>query len=334
VRASNIPLPLSPRLASSLATGGLAVALVAIVLAACSNGEARSCRVGADCASGMCAPDGRCVEGPPVSPGPDASAGDGGDDTDANSPLPPDDGGGLAVPGCAPNKDGTITREEVPIQAGLRATFRVAEDVEISTAGTPLANGRRKWDLSIALPNDASQLVETLPLAGKWYAPKYANATYATQLRKASDLIGVFETAPGSLTLRGVVSPADGLTKTELTNDPPVSLLQFPLTAGKTWNSDTTVSGFAQGVIANYTEKYVSTSDAVGELVTPLGTFEVQRVRTDLTRTFATFPPYTTTLRTFAFITECYGTVASIASAENEKDVEFTHAVEVRRIAP
>jgi hypothetical protein len=317
---------------ASLAIAGLAI--VSIISAACSSGEARACKVGADCISGMCGADGKCVEGPGVTPGDGGANLTEAGDPDASGPLPPDDGGGLAVPGCAPNKDGTITREEVPIQAGLRATFRVAANVEISTAGTPLPNGRRKWDLSAALPNDASVIVETLPLAGKWYAGKYANATYATQLRKDSDLIGVFETAPGSLTLRGVVSPAEGVTKTELTYDPPVSMLQFPLTPSKTWNSDTTVSGYAQGIIANYTEKYVATSDAIGELVTPLGTFEVQRVRIDLTRTFNTFPPYSTTLRTFAFITECYGNVASIASAENEKDVEFTHAVEVRRIAP
>jgi len=280
----------------------------------------------------MCGADGRCVDGTDATP--DSSTGtgldDGGADDGEGGPHA-DDGGNLAVPGCSPNKDGTITREEVPIQAGLRATYRVAENVDISTAGTPLANGRRKWDLSVALPNDASILVETMPLTGKWYAPKFSNATYATQLRKSSDLLGVFETTPGSLTLRGVVSPAEGLYKTELTNNPPVAMLQFPLTVGATWNSDTTVSGFAQGILSTYTEKYAAQVDAAGELVTPLGTFEVQRVRIDLTRTIGLL---VTTSRTYAFITECYGNIASIASKDNEKDVEFTRAAEVRRIAP
>ena len=309
------------------------VTIVAIAAIACSDSEPRACRVGADCTSGMCGADGRCVDSTDATP--DAGSGtgldDGGTDAGEGGPLPTDDGGNLAVPGCAPNKDGTITREEVPIQAGLRATYRVAENVDISTAGTPLANGRRKWDLSVALPNDASVLVETMPLTGKWYAPKFSNATYAAQLRKSSDLVGVFETTPGSLTLRGVVSPAEGLYRTELTNNPPVAMLQFPLTVGTTWNSDTTVSGFAQGVLSTYTEKYAAQVDAAGELVTPLGTFEVQRVRIDLTRTIGLL---VTTSRTYAFITECYGNVASIASKDNEKDVEFTRAAEVRRIAP
>jgi hypothetical protein len=290
---------------------------------------------GADCASGMCGSDGACVEGPAAASTSDTGRSDGvadaGGGTLDPAPRTPDDGGGIAIPGCVPNKDGTITREEVPIQAGLRATFRVAEDVEVSTAGEPAANGRRKWDLSAALPNDASMLVETLPLAGKWYEPKYKNATYATQLRKSSDLVGVFETAPGALTLMGVVSPTEGLYKTELTNDPPVSMLEFPLTLDKKWHSDTTVSGWAQGVLATYTESYEAHVDAAGELVTPLGTFDVLRVRIDLKRVVGL---YTTTLRTFAFITECYGNIASIASKDDEKDVEFTRAAEVRRIAP
>jgi hypothetical protein len=285
----------------------------------------------------MCAPDGTCVEGPaaadprgPRGEGPEGVA-DAGGGTDNAAPGTPDDGGGLALPGCVPNKDGTITRDEVPVRAGLRAHFRVAEDVEVSTAGEPAASGRRKWDLSRALPNDANVLVETLPLTGRWYEPKYEGATYTTQLRKSSDLVGVFKTAPGALTLMGVVSPTDGLYKTELTNDPPVSMLVFPLTLDKKWHSDTRVTGWAQGVLTTYTEKYEAHVDAAGELVTPLGTFDVLRVRIDLTRVVGI---YTTTSRTFAFITECYGNVASIASRDNEKDVEFTRAAEVRRIAP
>lgn len=314
----------------------LFVASTAVVVA-CAEGERRACRVGADCASGMCAPDGMCVEGPaaadPTGPrgeGPEGIA-DAGGGTDNAAPSTPDDGGGLALPGCVPNKDGTITRDEVPVRAGLRAHFRVAEDVEVSTAGEPAASGRRKWDLSRALPNDANVLVETLPLTGRWYEPKYEGATYTTQLRKSSDLVGVFKTAPGALTLMGVVSPTDGLYKTELTNDPPVSMLVFPLTLDKKWHSDTRVTGWAQGVLTTYTEKYEAHVDAAGELVTPLGTFDVLRVRIDLTRVVGI---YTTTSRTFAFITECYGNVASIASRDNEKDVEFTRAAEVRRIAP
>jgi hypothetical protein len=301
-----------------------------VVIVACGDGAVRECRVGADCASGTCTPEGTCAAPAGASGGP-APGADGGGTTDGGDPAdaPSLDGGKL--PGCVPNKDGLITRDEVPIQAGLRATYRVAEDVDVSTAGTPRSDGTRLWDFSGALPNDANVLVETMSLTGKWYQPKYSGATYATKLRMSSDLVGVFETAPGSVALRGVVTPDDGLYRTELAYDPSVSVLAFPLKVDATWTSDSSVSGVATGVPVAYSEKYESQVDAKGDLKTPLGTFSVLRVRTLLTRTVGFS---VTKVRTFAFVTECYGTVATVTSQDNEGDVEFTHALEIRRIAP
>jgi hypothetical protein len=308
-----------------------AFAVVALAVA-CSDSGTRECRVGADCVSGMCTAEGTCAAPAGGSSG-TTSSGDSGP-----GPIDPsgDDGGGsssgdASLPGCTPNKDGVIARSEVPIQAGLRATFRVAEDVDVDTAGTPGANGTRSWDFSGALANDANVIIETMALTNKWYAPKYSGATYASKLRSSSDLIGVFETAPATLALRGVVSPDDGAFRTELAYDPSVSVLSFPLKVDDTWTSDTSVSGVAEGYPVAYTEKYESVVDAKGTLKTPLGTFDVLRVRVLLTRTIGLV---TTKVRTFAFVTECYGTIATITSEDNEGDVEFTHALEIRRIAP
>lgn len=301
-----------------------------VVIVACGDGAVRECRVGADCASGTCTPEGTCAAPSSTSGGP--APGD--DAGTANADAAPGDGSvldGASLPGCTPNKDGLVTRDEVPIQPGLRATYRVAEDVDVSTAGTPRPDGTRLWDYSGALPNDANVLVETMALTGKWYQPKYSGASYAAKLRMSSDLVGVFQTAPGSVALRGVVSPDDGLYRTELAYDPSVSVLAFPLKMDATWTSDTSVSGVATGVPVAYSEKYESQVDAKGDLKTPLGTFSVLRVRTLLTRTVGFS---VTKVRTFAFVTECYGTVATVTSQDNEGDVEFTHALEIRRIAP
>jgi hypothetical protein len=311
----------------------LGASLVAVV-SACATDSARECRVGADCASGACGPDGQCVPGSSP-PGVDASG-------DAPSVTPEASTGkdatvDSALPGCTANKDGVITRDEVPIAAGLHATYKIATNVDVSTAGAPAANGRRTWDFSGALTGDDGVLVETQPINGKWYAPDFANATYASKLQKTSDLLGVFETSPGALLLRGVVSPTDvAATKTELTNTPAVSVLKFPLQLGATWTTSTKVGGMAQGVSffgVTYDEKYENKVDAAGELKTPLGTFEVLRVQVLLTRTNV---PLTAnkTIRTFAFVTECYGTIATITSTDNEADVEFTRAAEIRRISP
>jgi hypothetical protein len=307
-----------------------AFAVIALVVA-CTDSGARECRVGADCASGMCTAEGTCA-----APGGSSGASSSGDSGSSTTDAPAnDDGGGSSgdatLPACSPNKDGVITRAEVPIQAGLRATFRVAEDVDVDTAGTPGANGTRTWDFSGALANDANVIIETMALTNKWYAPKYSGATYSSKLRTSSDLMGVFETAPATLALRGVVSPDDGLYRTELAYDPSVSVLSFPLKMDDTWTTDTSVSGVAEGYPVSYTEKYESVVDAKGSLKTPLGTFDVLRVRVLLTRTVGFV---TTKVRTFAFVTECYGTVATVVSEDNEGDVEFTHALEIRRIAP
>lgn len=306
-----------------------ALAVLALA-AACSESGTRECRVGADCASGACTAEGTCAA-PTGSSGEPAGGDSGPTSGDSQSDGGGSSSGDATLPGCSPNKDGLITRAEVPIQAGLKATFRVAADVDVDTAGTPGANGTRTWDFSGALADDANVIIETMALTNKWYAPKYSGATYASKLRSSSDLIGVFETAPATLALRGVVSPDDGLYRTELAYDPSVAVLSFPLKMDDTWTTDTTVSGVAEGYPVSYTEKYESIVDAKGTLKTPLGTFDVLRVRVLLTRTigFAT-----TKVRTFAFVTECYGTIATITSEDNEGDVEFTHALEIRRIAP
>jgi len=94
------------------------------------------------------------------------------------------------------------------------------------------------------------------------------------------------------------------------------------------------VSGVASGftLLTSYDESYVSKVDAVGDLKTPLGAFDVQRVQVVLTRTIGILPAET--FRTYAFVTECYGTIATITSNKNETNPEFTTAAEIRRIAP
>jgi hypothetical protein len=323
----------------------ISAALVAVV-AACGDTPTRQCRVGADCASGLCASDGTC--GLATIP-PDGSD-DGGPTGDAMSTA---DGGGSetsttdgAVTGCSPNKDGIITRDEVPIAAGLHATYKIGSNEDLPAGyvtGVVGAGGKRTWDFSAALNSDVGVLVETESLKGKYYETTYPNATYASKLSNSSDLLGVFETSPGALLLRGVVSPAMGGTNgsngTQLTYTPGVSILAFPLILNATWTTDAAATGTAAGfplAFATKTEeKYDSKVDAAGTLKTPLGTFDVLRVQVLLTRTVGTAPVTTvTTVRTFAFVTECYGTIATVISSDNEASVEFTHAVEIRRISP
>jgi hypothetical protein len=316
---------------------GLAGIMIGAMLGlgcAATDSGGPECSAGADCASGACH-DGRCLPATGGSAGAGGSAGEAGAGA-GGAGAAAGAGGGGAVSGsgggfCQPNQDGTITREEVPLQAGLKANFRVAQNASVDTLGVKNADGSRSWDLSGPLAGDHLQLVETQPLAGSWFASKFPGASYAARLSDSQSLLGVFEITSAALLLKGVVSPEDGLQKTELVYDPAVTVLAFPLEEGKTWQTTSTVSGFAQGVLASYTEKYDYAVDAHGELKTPFGSFQVLRTRVVLTRTIGLI---TTTLRTFLFSAECFGTVASIVSQDNEPNTEFSKASELRRLAP
>ena len=65
---------------------------------------------------------------------------------------------------------------------------------------------------------------------------------------------------------------------------------------------------------------------------TPYGEFPVLRVATDLTRTsgFTTLA----TSRTYTWVAECFGPVATATSQDFESSAEFTNIREVRRLAP
>lgn len=298
----------------------------------CDSSESPACRVGADCASGVCASNGVCV----ASTGGDAAAqqdgstnADAGSETDAQT-----DGGSTSkdgAAGCAAARDGIITLADLPLAAGQKANFRAASSVDVDTVGVKNADGTRTWDLSGALAGDHAVVSELVSPKGTWYAADFASASYVTRLSDSSDLLGVFKLDSQALVLLGVVSPSDGVSRTNVAYTPSASILAFPIALDKSWSSEAQVSGFASGIFSAYTEKYESKADAKGEIKTPLGTFQVLRINTLLTRTVGFL---TTKVRTFAFVAECYGTVARMRSRDNETEVEFTSAAEVDRMAP
>ncbi len=312
--------PLLVSLVLSLAYGALG----------CADGSGMACRVGADCATGICNSDGTCGR-----PRTDAGTTDAFVPTspDAFTPIGSDSGPSpdTGVRVCTPDGDGTITRAESPLRAGLYATFRIAEDATVDTVGT-MSGGARRWDLSGTFTGDHDERVELLSPVGAWWAGDYPLATYAARLSASSDNLGVFQITDTALRLLGVVSPTDGVSRTNLENDPPVEVLRFPLREGDTWTTTTSISGLALGVVAAYTEEYTFVADSHGVIATPFGDVDVIRVRSELERTsgFATID----TRRSFAFVGECFGTVATITSDSFETDSEFTRASELRRLAP
>jgi hypothetical protein len=314
-------------------------------LAACSVYTAPRCVSGSDCPSGVCNVDGTC--GDPASTtstgGTTTGAGGSGSSTTgsggAGSGGDPGTGGSSSGTGgsntCAPNDDGTITRDEVPLAAGLHATFKSAQNAPVDTAGKTQGDGSKLWDLDVDLPGDHASLVETLPLEGQWFAGDFPGATYASRLSDASDLLGVFEITPSALLLRGVVSPTkDPISGTELTYSTPIKVLDFPLQANKSWTTTSVITGSASGVTCfgiACSESYDNVIDQKGTLKTPFATFPVLRLRVDLTRNIGGL---VTTLHSYFFVTECFGIVAKMISKDYESKDEFTTAAEVTRLSP
>lgn len=312
-------------------TGGLDAVISGDAGSGGSGGDADA---GAGTAADV-APDGAAAAdtGVDVGGGPGADGGPGEDTggTDGGTGGPdavgPDAGGGL----CAPNHDGIVTRDEMPIGAGLHATYRVATGVDWSTAGKQVADGSREWDLTVTFPGEANTLVEARPLEGTWFEGDFPDATYAARLSETEDLLGVFRVEDDGLYLLGVASMEDSLTATNLSYDPPVQVLQFPMEEGDVWETDSTITGTAVGIWSFYTEGYRSEVDAHGTMKTPFGDFDVLRVNVELTRTIGVLP---TTVRTHMFIAECFGTVANVVSEDHEIGDEFDAVKELRRLAP
>jgi len=303
------------------------LALIGVCGCAAGSPLGGECNVGADCESGACR-DGLCVDDQPV-----GGVGAGGDMSAGSPPIGGEAPGGGSEGGggiCELGHDGVIERSEVPIEAGLSAKFRVASDATVDSAAQ-MVEGTPTWDFSQALAGDQTILIETLSLSGAWYAATFPGATYAARLSQSADLLGVFEITDTALLLRGVVSPEDGVTKTELEYDPPVTVLSFPVEDGKSWSTDTTVTGTASGVFGIYYELYENSVDTRGDVITPFSTFDSLRVRVDLTRTTGVI---VTTQRTYAFVTECFGTIATMASQYNEVEAEFDDPSEIRRLTP
>ena len=253
-----------------------------------------------------------------------------------------------AGPGCMANKDGVITHDEVPLGPGLKATFDVATGEMIDTGGAKNADGTYAWDFSGKLASDQSVIVQTLAPTGTYWAKDFPKATYASKLSQEDTLLGVFDYGTAALSLLGDVSPTKtgGTSDTELTYDTPIPILKFPFKKDDTWTTTSNAGGTYQGTTilsTYYNEKYETKVDKVGTVKTPFATFQALRVATLLTQdvTGPGFIHTYTLTRTYAWVTECYGTIAKATSKSASQTVtapaapieDFTDSAELMRLS-
>jgi hypothetical protein len=298
------------------------------------------CVVGADCMSGICNADGTCAPAPTGSSGTGGTSGATTASVSASTGVTTSTGvgtGGSAA--CVPNQDGTITRAEVPLAAGLHATFSVTGGVTYDTTGMKQADGSRVWDLTVAFNGDHPLVLDTLAIdPTAWYAADFPTASYAARLSEQAadaDLLGIFKLTGSALLLLGVASTMDSASATKLIYATPIVVLDFPLTEGKKWDTLSAVTGKVSGITIGgiYNEEYTSTVDAHGTLKTPYADFPVLRVNTKFLR----FLNGVSTLKyTHSFVTECFGNVGTIISNDDNTltlQPEFSTAAELWRFS-
>ena len=302
----------------------LAGCIFALALGGCA-GDKSGCRIDDDCSIGDACVAGQCR---PLS-GADMSgvAGDLGAGADLATPIPDGWNPDALAASCTFNNDGTITSSEEQFIVGLGALFAVNAPNTTVPVNNVAQNGT--WDFSAAVSGEVKQFDQLVDPSGQWWGTDFPTATYGERIDDGQQVYGVFRVSSDKLEMLGVVSDQSGTTKTELTYATPIVVLQFPLSMGTTWTSQSNVSGVADGIAFLANESYAFDVDARGMTKVPAATFDTLRLKMTLTRTGENAG----TQITYLHMAECYGAVARIRSQTNETSANFTTASEYRRLA-
>ncbi len=321
MQSHNIRIPLL--CACIMALAGCAFVLA---LAGCGGNKAGGCVVDDDCPAGDVCLVGACR---PLS-GADLSgvAVDLGAGADLATPIPDGWNPDALTASCTFNGDGTITRSEETFTVGLGALFAVNPPNTTVPVNNVPQNG--VWDFSAPVSGEAKQFDQLVDPSGQWWASNFPTATYGERIDDGQQAYGVFRVNGDKLEMLGVVSDQSGVTQTELTYATPIVALQFPLSVGSTWTSESDVSGTASGVAFFAHEKYIFTVDKRGTTKVPAASFDTLRLKMSYTQTYGAL---VTTRITYLHLAECYGAVARVRSQDNETSADFTQAAEYRRLA-
>jgi hypothetical protein len=201
-------------------------------------------------------------------------------------------------------------------------------DVAGSTVGGVLT-----WNFGSDYADDGVISVVVTNLTGKWYAASFPTGQFVTPQDAAHTLEAIYKRDDGGVYLLGIVStdqaPAEG--QTLLVYDTPILVAKFPMSAGVSWVSASTVTnGKVRNLPYAGKDTYEVTDDGIGRLVLHSFTFEsVHRVRTKVTISPSAGKNAVT--RQVSYFAECYGELTRVVSQTDEPNADFTTAAELRR---
>jgi hypothetical protein len=246
--------------------------------------------------------------------------------------------GTIAPLSCVPNLDGVIDSSELQPTLGVAANYLVNPAMTtrmVDVEGEVNGSGQLVWDWGASYANDQVAKIEASPLQGKWYAASFPGGQYVTPFDAADTIEAVYSQDDNGAYIHGIAStqqnPPGG--QTLWAYDTPVTLYQFPLKPGLSWSTSGTIrNGTVEGLPYAAVDTYQGTDDATGQLILPDFMFrQAHRLRFVVTTTFAAGGNPQVT-RQVSFLSECAGEVGRATSQTNEPSVNFTTAVEQRRL--
>ncbi|MBK8942264.1 MAG: hypothetical protein IPM79_32835 [Polyangiaceae bacterium] len=237
---------------------------------------------------------------------------------------------------CIPNLDGQIDRSELRPAIGTPVRYVVSPPDatrQVDLGGVEI-EGDLTWDFATDYADDQALTVTPSSLEGKWYQASFADGAFVTSFDRDGDLESIGLVRNDSLVLLGLASseenPPEGTTL--LVYDPPIVVLQFPVTVGQQFISTGEITnGLVSGLPYAGRDTYEVSVDAEGEIDLLQLTFEqVHRVRTKVTVEPAV--GQAVVRHQTSFFAECFAEVARATSRDGEADPNFTEAAELRRL--
>jgi len=232
-----------------------------------------------------------------------------------------------ALPSCVPNRDGTITADELPIALGATLAYYAGTNRMIDqTAKSGV------YDLSQERPDDTLVHLGPVALDGQWYAAQFPSGEFVTDAGGGID--GIYHQDDRALWLDGTAShdmnPAAG--KTLVIYTQPVPVLRFPITVGDAYTVTAPLpSATVDGLPFVGTDTYSIAVADTARLDVPYVQFSpTLRVQTSLVRAAGST---SVGERSTSYLFECFGEVAHADSNTNESDANFTNAAVLRRFA-
>lgn len=234
--------------------------------------------------------------------------------------------------GCLPDNDGVISRDELVFKAGLAASYRANPPgtlAPLSPKGK-LVNGKVEWDFSSIDGVVVKLKVEQV--TGTWFAKHFPSGNLAMVTTVKGDTLQVLQVESDRVLLLGLASRKPDYTLTIY--DPPVTAMKFPLKKGLKFSSTSSLKDGSKinGLAVHTKDTYEVSINTEGVLRLPqLKLHRTLLIETKVTS--RTLGGITATTHQLQWFSECYGEVVRALSQVNEKNMLFTKALELRRLA-